>query len=89
MQRRELFKLPLIAAAALVAAPARASGKCEGDGTPLQFVPKAPRDANPLQDIGATRKIRTVISHGNLYDRVRLDKILADTKAWAAQTKVE
>lgn len=46
-------------------------------------------DANPLQDISATRKIRTVISHGQLYDRARLDKILADTKAWAAQTKAE
>jgi imidazolonepropionase-like amidohydrolase len=44
-------------------------------------------DANPLQDIGATRKIRTVISHGTVYDRARLDKILADTKTWAAQTK--
>jgi imidazolonepropionase-like amidohydrolase len=46
-------------------------------------------DANPLQDIGATRKIRTVISHGKVYDRAQLDKILADTKAWVAQTKVE
>jgi imidazolonepropionase-like amidohydrolase len=32
-------------------------------------------------------QIRTVISHGNVYDRARLDKILADTKAWAAQTR--
>ena len=46
-------------------------------------------DANPLQDIGATRKIRTVISKGSVYDRARLDKILADTKAWAAQTRAE
>jgi len=46
-------------------------------------------DANPLQDIAATRKIRTVISHGKVYDRARLDKILADTKAWAAQTRAE
>jgi hypothetical protein len=46
-------------------------------------------DANPLQDIGATRKIRSVISHGKVYDRAQLDKILADTKAWVAQTKVE
>lgn len=43
-------------------------------------------DANPLKDISATRKIRTVISHGTVYDRARLDKILADTKAWAAKT---
>jgi nitrous oxide reductase accessory protein NosL len=25
-------------------------GKCEGDGTPLQFIPKTPPDDNPLQD---------------------------------------
>ncbi|WP_373989386.1 amidohydrolase family protein [Duganella sp. BuS-21] len=43
-------------------------------------------DANPLKDISATRKIRTVISHGTVYDRARLDKILDDTKAWAAKT---
>lgn len=46
-------------------------------------------DANPLQDISATRQIRSVISRGQLYDRARLDRILADTKAWAAQTTVE
>jgi imidazolonepropionase-like amidohydrolase len=46
-------------------------------------------DANPLKDISATRQIRSVISHGKLYDRARLDKILADTKAWAAQTRAE
>jgi len=43
-------------------------------------------DANPLQDIAATRKIRTVVSRGKVYDRARLDKMLAETKAWAAQT---
>jgi imidazolonepropionase-like amidohydrolase len=41
-------------------------------------------DANPLQDIGATRKIRMVVSRGVVSDRVRLDKMLADTKAWVA-----
>jgi copper chaperone NosL len=50
MQRRDMFKLPLVAAAALAALPARAATKCESDGTPLQFVPKAPKDPNPLQD---------------------------------------
>jgi nitrous oxide reductase accessory protein NosL len=59
MQRRDLIKLPL-AAAALAAAPlARAehhampAGKaaaCDTDGTPLQFIPKTPKDANPLED---------------------------------------
>ena len=41
-------------------------------------------DANPLQDIAATRKIRTVVSRGQVYDRARLDKMLADTKSWVA-----
>lgn len=50
MKRRDMFKLPLIASAALVAAPARAAGKCDADGTPNQFIPKAPKDANPLVD---------------------------------------
>ncbi|MRW94708.1 amidohydrolase family protein [Duganella sp. FT80W] len=46
-------------------------------------------DANPLQNIDATRKIRTVISRGTVYDRAHLDRILAETKAWAAQTVAE
>jgi imidazolonepropionase-like amidohydrolase len=41
-------------------------------------------DANPLQDIAATRKIRTVVSRGQVYDRARLDRMLAETKAWVA-----
>ncbi len=51
MKRRDLFKLPLLAAAAtpMLSAPARAAG-CAGDGTPTQFIPKAPKDATPLVD---------------------------------------
>jgi copper chaperone NosL len=53
MQRREMFKLPLLAAA-LVAAPARAAAKhetaCEGEGTPVQFIPKTPKDPKPLEN---------------------------------------
>jgi imidazolonepropionase-like amidohydrolase len=41
-------------------------------------------DANPLQDISATRKLHLVISRGAVYDRARLDRLLADTKAWVA-----
>lgn len=41
-------------------------------------------DANPLQDITATRKIHLVISRGDVYDRARLGRLLADTKAWVA-----
>jgi len=50
MKRRDMFKLPLVAAAALTATPARAAARCDTDGTPNQFVPKAPKDANPLVD---------------------------------------
>ncbi len=50
MQRREMFKLPLVAAAALVALPAKAATKCEGEGTPMQFIPKTPKDASPLEN---------------------------------------
>lgn len=41
-------------------------------------------DADPLKDIANTRKIRMVVSRGDLYDRARLDKLLADAKAWVA-----
>ncbi len=41
-------------------------------------------DANPLQDIGATRQIRMVVSRGVVSDRAQLDKMLADTKTWVA-----
>ncbi len=49
MQRRDLLKLPLAAAALVAAAPVRA-GACDTDGTPLQFMPKTPPDAKPLED---------------------------------------
>jgi imidazolonepropionase-like amidohydrolase len=46
-------------------------------------------DRNPLEDIDATRAIRTVVMRGTPYDRAALDKMLADTRAkvaaWDAQ----
>lgn len=41
-------------------------------------------DADPLADIRATRKIRMVVSRGEVHDRARLDKMLDDTKRWVA-----
>lgn len=41
-------------------------------------------DADPLADIGATRKIRMVVSRGEVHDRARLDKMLDDTERWVA-----
>jgi copper chaperone NosL len=50
MKRRDLLKLSLAGSAAgLVAAPLHATEtSCAGDGTPNQFIPKKPADANPL-----------------------------------------
>lgn len=42
-------------------------------------------DANPLQDIKATRQIRLVVSRGHVYDRAALDRMLAELRAWVAQ----
>jgi imidazolonepropionase-like amidohydrolase len=41
-------------------------------------------DANPLEDIGNTRKIAAVIRGGNYLDRAALDKLLARAKSAAA-----
>jgi imidazolonepropionase-like amidohydrolase len=41
-------------------------------------------DADPLQDIGATRKIRGVVLKGELLDRAALDRLLETAKAKAA-----
>lgn len=43
MDRREALKLSLLASAGLMAGHAHAA-QCEGDGTPMQFVPKKPAD---------------------------------------------
>lgn len=46
MDRREALKYTLVAGASLVAGTRGAhAAQCEGDGTPLQFVPKKPADA--------------------------------------------
>ncbi len=41
-------------------------------------------DADPLQDIAATRRIDTVVLKGEAYDRARLDTMLADVAARVA-----
>lgn len=40
-------------------------------------------DANPLEDIRNTRKIRAVVLNGRYLDRAALDKLLADAAASA------
>ena len=44
-------------------------------------------DADPLMDIGATRKIRMVVSRGEVHDRARLDRRLEDTRRKGAATQ--
>jgi len=48
MDRREALKLSLLAGAVLAAGGAQAQPACSTDGTPAQFTPKKPADANPL-----------------------------------------
>lgn len=48
MDRREALKLSLLAATGLAAGGVQAQQACATDGTPAQFTPKKPADANPL-----------------------------------------
>jgi imidazolonepropionase-like amidohydrolase len=41
-------------------------------------------DANPLEDIQNTQKIRAVIVNGNYLDRTALDKLLSDAATSAS-----
>jgi imidazolonepropionase-like amidohydrolase len=42
-------------------------------------------DANPLDDVRATRRINAVIANGRLFDRHALDKLLRDVESKAAR----
>ena len=44
-------------------------------------------DANPLQDIGATRQIRGVVMKGKWLDRAALDQLLEIARVKAAKTE--
>ena len=44
-------------------------------------------DADPLKEIGATRKIRGVVLHGNWHDRASLDQLLETAKRKAARAE--
>jgi imidazolonepropionase-like amidohydrolase len=63
----------------------RYGGIAEGRAADLVLL-----DANPLQDIQATRAINTVVMRGQVYDRKALDALLAQTRAkvaaWQAAT---
>ncbi len=83
-----LVKAGLPPAAALRAAtsePARFFGLTDSLGTVAtgKIADLVLLDANPLMDIGATRRIRAVIQGGRLLDRAALDKLLTDAEAQA------
>jgi imidazolonepropionase-like amidohydrolase len=42
-------------------------------------------DANPLDDIAATRRIRAVVAKGRLHDRAELDRMLSEARAEATK----
>ncbi|MEW6164128.1 MAG: nitrous oxide reductase accessory protein NosL [Pseudomonadota bacterium] len=51
MDRREALKITLLAGAGLAAGTRTAHAtQCEGDGTPMQFVPKKPADPNASEN---------------------------------------
>jgi imidazolonepropionase-like amidohydrolase len=57
----------------------RYGGVAEGKAADLVLL-----DANPLQDIQATRAIHAVVLRGHVYDRKALDALLAQTRARVA-----
>jgi imidazolonepropionase-like amidohydrolase len=44
-------------------------------------------DANPLEDISNTQKIRAVVANGRYFDRPALDELLADVEKAANEPK--
>lgn len=55
-----------------------------GSVTPGKAADLVLLDANPLQDIAATRAIETVILRGEVHDRADLDRMLAEARAKVA-----
>jgi imidazolonepropionase-like amidohydrolase len=80
---------PLEALRAATASPARFLGRqasmgavAEGKVADLVLL-----DADPLADIGNTRKIAAVVSRGTLHDRAALDRMLEEAKNAAAHPR--
>lgn len=77
---------PMQALQAATRSPAEFLGKLEEQGTIEQgkFADVLLLDANPLEDIRNTQKIRAVVLRGKLLDRGALDEILASVQKFAA-----
>lgn len=67
--------------------PGRFLGRRDLDGRvgPGQRADLLLLDANPLEDIRATRRINAVIANGRLFDRAALNKLLQDVESKAAR----
>jgi imidazolonepropionase-like amidohydrolase len=80
---------PLQALQAATRNAAAAAGKLDDAGT----IEKGKRadlvllDADPLVDIGNTRRIRAVITRGRLLDRTTIDRLLRDAEAFATDAR--
>ena len=76
---------PMQALQAATKLPAEFLGKLQTQGTIEQgkFADLVLLDANPLDDIHNTQKIRAVILRGNLLDRSFLDKVLTKEEEFA------
>jgi hypothetical protein len=74
---------PLEALRAATLNPARVLGSTDSLGTieAGKLADLVLLDANPLADIGNTRRIRAVVADGRLYRRADLDRLLAEVEA--------
>ena len=77
---------PMQALQAATKNPAEFLGKLQTQGTiePGKFADLVLLDANPLEDIHTTQKIRAVFLRGKLFDRNTLDEMLAKVERFAA-----
>jgi len=77
---------PMQALQAATKSPAEFLGKLQTDGTieTGKFADLVLLDANPLEDIHNTQKIRAVVLRGKLLDRKTLDEILGKVEGFAS-----
>jgi imidazolonepropionase-like amidohydrolase len=77
---------PKEALRAATSAAAEFLGKSKDWGTvaPGKYADLVLLDANPLEEIRNTRRIRAVVVRGQMLDRVALDRLLAEEASFAS-----